>query len=167
MTGRAQVRLRAAERGDIVALIDLLRRSWLRTWAPELPFAAVRVFVEQDPVTDYVRDHYAAFVLAVRDDAIVGMVHVAADRIESIEVDPRILRSGIGHVVLTHAEAHIGQSHSTARLEVRAFNHGAMAFYHGHGWVETARYPAIECGSSVDTIALSKVVNRTPAQAGA
>ncbi|WP_076069415.1 GNAT family N-acetyltransferase [Sphingomonas montana] len=156
--------LRAAVGDDRPALIDLLRRSWLRTWAPELPFDAVRLFVEQDPVTGYVETHLPGFSVAIRAQSIVGVLHIVGDTIESIEVDPRAARSGIGTVLLAHGEDQIARSHDQGRLEVRAFNRDALAFYRHHGWIEMARYTASECGAQVETIALVKaVVRRDPA----
>ncbi|GGE73185.1 GNAT family N-acetyltransferase [Sphingomonas prati] len=154
--------LRPAVGDDRPALIDLLRRSWLRTWAPALPFDTVRVFVEQDPVTAYVSTHWAEFMVAARAGSIVGVLHVVGDCILSIEVDPRALRSGIGTDLLAHAEQQVGQSHGSARLEVRVFNRDALAFYRHHGWTEAERYTAMECGSPVETIALVKALDRRP-----
>ncbi len=45
--------IRSAKEADLSALTSLLRRSWLTTWAPELPFAAVQRFAADDPAGGY------------------------------------------------------------------------------------------------------------------
>ena len=45
--------IRSAKEAKISALTSLLRRSWLTTWAPELPFAAVERFAADDPAGGY------------------------------------------------------------------------------------------------------------------
>ena len=45
----SEITIRPAEELDIPKLVRLLRRSWLVTWAPELPWEAVQAFAAADP----------------------------------------------------------------------------------------------------------------------
>lgn len=148
--------LRDARSDDAGPVIRLLRRSWLTTWAPELPFEAVRHFVENDPASSFVAACLASFRIADVEGSICGMCYVSKDVVESLHVDPVAKGRGLGTVLLADAEAAIGRYHPSARLEVRAFNDAARAFYQARGWVERRRYEATECGVPVATLELGK-----------
>jgi ribosomal protein S18 acetylase RimI-like enzyme len=152
------VTLRPAEETDLPSLVTLLRRSWLTTWAPELPFEAVQVFAAVDPARTYAEEMWRAFLVAVSRGRIVGVVHILGDTVESLDVDPKAKRRGIGSLLMEEAECRIALLHSSARLEVRAFNSGAFAFYKQRGWIENRRYMASECSSPVETIEMVKPV---------
>ncbi|QGM96701.1 GNAT family N-acetyltransferase [Methylocystis parvus] len=150
--------LRQASECDVPALIRLLHRSWLVAWAPELPFEAVQAFAAADPARTHAETMWLHFYVAVVDDELVGVIHVAEDRIIDLHVDPQIWREGIGSKLMDFAEQQIGRSYPVARLEVRAFNKRARAFYESRGWSETRRYPGIECGSPVENLEMQKLL---------
>jgi len=45
--------IRPAVPADVLALISILRRSWLTTWAPELQLTTVQRFATDDPARHY------------------------------------------------------------------------------------------------------------------
>lgn len=148
--------LRDGTEDDVAALVRLLRRSWLVAWAPELPFGAVQAFAAADPARSHAESMWPHFLVAVLDGALAGMVHVADDQVESLHVDPDVWGGGVGSKLLGAAERQVARSHPLARLEVRAFNKRARAFYKRRGWVEVREYPGTECGSPVVTIEMQK-----------
>ena len=150
--------LRSAKREDVETLVRLLQRSWLVTWAPELPFDAVKAFAAFDPAKAHAEGEWHEFVVATRNGALVGMMQVKDDRITHIHVDSAHWNSGVGSALLGAAEQKIAQSHRVARLEVRGFNIHAQAFYKRRGWVEASRYPGMECGSPVENVGMERVV---------
>ncbi len=150
--------LRQAEEADVPVLVRLLQRSWIVTWAPELPFEAVQVFAASDPARAYAESAWRDFVVAVGDDGVVGMVHAVGDEVAALHVDPGCWTGGVGSALLGAAERQIALSHAVARLEVRAFNTRAHAFYLRRGWSEARRFPAEEYGSPVESIEMRKSV---------
>lgn len=150
--------LRAAVKSDVPALVHLLRRSWLVTWAPELPFEAVQAFAAHDPAREHAEKTFASFTIAERASEVIGLFHVNGDVVENLHVDPAEWERGIGSLLLKEAERRIATYHPRAYLEVRAFNKRALNFYSRRGWIETRRYPGTECGASVENIEMMKAL---------
>lgn len=148
--------IRRAEEADIAELTRLLRRSWLRHWAPELPFSAVQSFAAEDPAASYASAMWAEFMVAEADGRVVGMCHVMDDLIASLHVDPAWHGQGIGSRLMEWAEAEVASRFPTARLEVLSFNQQAIAFYERRGWGERRRFCSIECGAEVEAIEMVK-----------
>jgi ribosomal protein S18 acetylase RimI-like enzyme len=120
----------------VPALVNLLRRSWLVAWAPELPFEAVRAFAAADPARLHAESEWRSFVVASRGSELLGMFHTNSDLLQSLHVDHCHWNAGIGAKLLSSAEEEIALSHRVARLEVRSFNARAQAFYSRRGWKE-------------------------------
>ena len=99
-----------------------------------------------------------AFSSATLDGALIGMVQILEDQVESLHVDPDVWNRGVGSKLLDAAECQIARLYPLARLEVRAFNKRARTFYKRHGWVEMRRYPGTECGSPVENIEMQKAL---------
>jgi ribosomal protein S18 acetylase RimI-like enzyme len=150
------VNIRAATKDDLPALIAILRRSWLTVWAPELPFAAVQRFAATDPARHYAEEKWQDFFVAEADGVVVGMFHLEGDHLHAIHLDPARKRSGIGSALMDDVEHRIAANHTKAKLEVRAFNTGAIAFYKQRGWVAFRSYQDTECGEPVETIEMIK-----------
>lgn len=148
--------LRAAQAADHPALVTLLRRSWLTTWAPELPFTAVQRFAAEDPASAYVAQMAEAFLVAERAGTVAGMAHAMGDLLAALHVDPAAQGQGIGTALLRAAEERIGAGHAEARLEVLEFNARARAFYRRQGWVEAGFSAGEECGAPVRVVAMRK-----------
>ncbi|HYD67621.1 N-acetyltransferase [Azospirillum sp.] len=148
--------IRPATETDIDAITALMHRSWFTTWAPELPLPAVRIYAEKDPDRRYIDVHWAGFRISEMKGRMVGLYHADGDLLAEIHVDPRFKRQGIGTAMIAEAEHRIFTSHGTARLEVRAFNTDAQAFYHQRGWTEARRFIGDICGTPVETIEMVK-----------
>lgn len=159
----AAILLRPAQARDVPALVRLLRRSWLVSWAPELPFEAVQAFAAADPARLHAESGWRGFTLAIRDAALVGMMEIEGDQLAQLHVDPACWNGGVGSRLLAAAEQRIGQAHAVMRLEVRGFNIRARAFYARHGWREVRRYPGTECGSPVENVEMRKTLYEPPA----
>ena len=150
------ITLRPGQDSDVPALVRLLRRSWLVTWAPELPFEAVQAFASFDPARLQAENEWRSFTVAVRDNVLVGLMQVEADQIADLHVDHAYWCEGIGSKLLNAAEQQVARVHPVVRLEVRAFNTRARAFYARHGWIEVRSYPGMECGSPVENVEMHK-----------
>jgi ribosomal protein S18 acetylase RimI-like enzyme len=85
------------------------------------------------------------------------MLHVDGNWLNAIHLDPKRKRQGIGSRLMDEVERRISAAHGEARLEVRAFNIGAIDFYKPRGWTERRRYEGIECGEPAETIEMIKV----------
>jgi ribosomal protein S18 acetylase RimI-like enzyme len=140
----------------LAELVRLLRRSWLVSWAPELPFEAVQAFAAGDPARLHAESEWRSFIIASRGKELLGMFQTDGDVLQSLHVDPSRWNEGVGTKLLTSAEEEIARGHRLARLEVRSFNERARAFYSRHGWREVRRYPGTECGSPVENIEMQK-----------
>jgi ribosomal protein S18 acetylase RimI-like enzyme len=149
--------IRSPVEADVPALITLLRRSWLTTWAPELPFVAVQRFAAEDPARRYAESMWREFIVAEERGAIVGMFHLEGNCLNAIHLDPRRKRQGMGSRLMDEIERRLSANHPEARLEVRSFNTGAIQFYEQRGWKERRRYQASECGEIVETLEMTKV----------
>ena len=153
------MKIRFAVEGDLPALIGLLRRSWLTTWAPELQFETVQRFAAADPARLYAESKWREFRIADDGGSVVGMYHVEGNRINSIHLEPKCKRRGIGSQLMNEAEHRIGTDHAEATLEVRSFNEGAIAFYKQRGWKACRVYQDTECGEPVETIEMTKTIS--------
>jgi ribosomal protein S18 acetylase RimI-like enzyme len=148
--------IRPANEADVAALVTLLRRSWLATWAPEVPFTAVQLFVTHDPARKFAETRWQEMTVAEIEGEVVGGLHIEENGVRSIELAPERKRLGIGSRLMDEAEKRIRKDYSEARLDVRAFNVGAFEFYKQRGWTECRRYQGIECNAPVETIEMEK-----------
>jgi ribosomal protein S18 acetylase RimI-like enzyme len=151
------MKIRPAVEADVPALVSLLRRSWLTTWAPELKFETVQRFARDDPARHYAEDTWREFMVADDDGVMVGMFHVEHDLLHAIHLDHRRKRQRIGSLLMDEIERRISAEHRIARLEALAFNVGAIKFYKQREWTENRRYQSSECGEPVETIEMVKV----------
>jgi len=157
--GGADMEIRLAAERDLPALVALLRRSWLTTWAPELRFETVQRFAATDPARLYAESKWREFRVAVESGSVVGMCHVQGNCINAIHLEPKCKRRGIGSMLMDEAEQRIGADHPEAILEVRSFNTDAIAFYRRRGWTARRFYQDTELGETVETIEMTKTVS--------
>ena len=148
--------IRPAREEDVPALITLQRRAWLVTWAPEIDFSGVQWFAANDPATPYTHAHWPELTVIEADGKLAGMLQVDGNSIAIVQLDPAMMRRGLGTRLMDEAEAHIARAYVEARLDVRAFNTGAIAFYLQRGWAQCGRYAGSECGVQVETIQMVK-----------
>jgi len=151
--------IRPANETDVPPLVTLLRRSWLTTWAPEVPFSAVQAFAAVDPARQFAETKWEELTVAEIDGAVAGVLHIEENWVRSIQLAPELKRRGIGSRLMEEAEQRIRKNYSEARLDVRAFNAGAIKFYKQRGWIEARRYEGTECGAPVETVEMVKTLS--------
>lgn len=144
-----EIQIRTAGESDSTDIKALLDRSWRTHWAPHLDLGALARYDAARPVEGYVDAYLKRFQVAVRDGVLVGMYHLEEGHLHAIHVESGAVGTGIGTVLMEHAEAA-----GARRLEVRAFNARARAFYLARGWVEMDEYEDDEMGTPVRTIAM-------------
>jgi ribosomal protein S18 acetylase RimI-like enzyme len=154
--------IRAAVETDVPALIAILRRSWLTTWAPELRFETVQKFAREDPARRYAEERWREFAVIEDGGIVAGMFHLEGDTLNAIHLEPKRKREKIGTLLMDEIERRIGAEYWQARLEVLAFNVGAIEFYRRRGWRENRRYQGTECGEPVATIEMVKQLRAEP-----
>jgi len=154
----SEIVIRSAEQQDVPALVRLLRRSWLVTWAPSLPFEAAQAFATAAPARRHAENEWHSFVVAPREDVLLGMVQTDRDFIEALHVDPSCWNDRVGSKLLNEAERQIARTYAVARLEVRSFNARARTFYTRRGWTEVRQYRATECGSPVVNVEMQRTL---------
>ena len=144
-----EIELRAAEAGDVAALIGLFETSWRTHWGPHVSAASRLRFETERPAKGYTEALWADFVVATRDDVVVGVFHLENDYLHAIHVAADQLGVGVGRILMNEAELA-----GARRLEVREFNMRARGFYHNRGWREVGRQQDTEMGTPVTTIAM-------------
>ncbi len=128
-TSRAMnARLRPAHAGDRDAIVRIFHsaRAAALPWLPVLHSGA------ED--RDFFDGHIAggAATVAADGDRVLGFIVVGTDRVEHLYVEPGRQRSGIGSLLLCHAQA---LHPSGLDLWVFQRNLSAIAFYEAHGFV--------------------------------
>jgi ribosomal protein S18 acetylase RimI-like enzyme len=154
------MKMRAATVADVPALMSLLRRSWLATWAPELALETVQRFAALDPAGQYAREKWQEFIVMEDEGALLGMFHIEGNHLHAIHLDPKHKRRGIGSQLMDEVERQIGLNYREAALEVRGFNTDAIAFYKQRGWLKRRAYPDMECGERVETFEMVKTLDK-------
>lgn len=144
-----EIEIRAAEAGDIAAQIALFETSWRTHWGPNVSETSRRRFEQERPAKGYTEALWGQFVVATRNDAVVGVFHLENDYLHAIHVAADQLGVGVGRVLMNEAELA-----GARRLEVREFNVRARGFYHNRGWREVGRQQDSEMGTPVTTIAM-------------
>jgi len=139
--------IREATLEDRMPLHDLLTRTWLETWAPQVSRTSVERFRREDPIAGYLEGYLPSMVVAEEDGRVLGMVHLVGDRIAAVHVRPDVQGRGVGSRLMAHAEERGGRT-----LEVRAFNTRAIAFYEQRGWRAVRHYVDDEFGTALTTI---------------
>lgn len=147
----SDVVIRSAREDDRAALEALLETSWRTHWAPHVEEHSIERFEREQPVTFYVETYIDQFVLAERHGVVAGMYHREGDMLHALHVHVLFIGTGVGHALMSHAEAR-----GARRLEVRAFNVQARAFCERRGWHAVAEMAATEMGTPVRTILMER-----------
>lgn len=149
--------IRVARAADADALKAILHDTFESTWQPAITEAAARAFLSEDRPAAYIAARGQKFWLAERDGAVVGFCDWESDFVNALHVRAEHARSGVGGLLMNHAEASIAQTgFDAARLETDTFNTRARNFYAGRGYVEADRYPDQEWASGLTTLLLRK-----------
>lgn len=147
----AEISIRKAHEGDRAAVEALLDTSWRTHWAPHVEPQSVQRFDRERPVIGYVETYIAQLVVAERDGVIAGMYHLEGEMLHAIHAHVLFIGSGVGAALMDHAE-----NAGARRLEVRAFNSRARAFYEKRGWRAIAEIADSEMGTPVRTIVMER-----------
>ncbi len=143
----AEPGVRPAGAADLEAVVEIERQAlpepWtVAGWREELQHADALVLVAGEPAAGY-----AAF-----------RVRLGEGELLRIGVVPGARRRGLATRLLTAGLAAIRQrGAATCHLEVRAHNHGAIAFYRRHGFSETGRRPRYYADGT-DALLLSRAL---------
>jgi len=149
--------LRPFRPGDEAGVIAVLEDTFQSTWAPQLRPEAMERYLRDRPARAYAAKMADAFVLAVEDEQVLGMVHWDGDFIHALHVTGAAQRRGVGRALLAHAEGAMAAAGETAaRLETDTFNARSRAFYAALGYREIDSYPDEEWDSGLTTLLLEK-----------
>ena len=157
----AAIRLRPAKLEDAAALRATLLDTFESTWRPNITDAAAAAFLSEDRPAAYVGEKGLEFLVAEREDEVVGFVHWEGDFVHAVHVRSYHARQGVGARLMDHAEAAMKRGGcASARLETDTFNARSQAFYASRGYVEAGRYPDEEWNSGLTTLLLVKALAR-------
>jgi ribosomal protein S18 acetylase RimI-like enzyme len=151
------VQVRPATLADAPALKAILRDTFESTWRPNITLTAAEAFRTEDRPSAFVAEKGLEFWVAERDGEVVGLVYWEDDFVHALHVLARHARSGVGALLMDHAEAQIAEAgFAAARLETDTFNTRSQAFYATRGYREADRYPDTEWNSDLTTLLLVK-----------
>jgi ribosomal-protein-alanine N-acetyltransferase len=150
------VRLRPADREDIVALAAVHARAFDSPWPPEA-FAGLL-------------DSPGVFALVVVDEAPAALILMRAiageAEVLTLAVSPSHRRRGAAAALLRAGlDLAAAAGAETAFLEVAADNAGALALYRAAGFEQAGRragYYAQGSGPAIDALVLRRTLNSTP-----
>lgn len=148
----ADIILRKAESTDILALANLLERSWFTHWGPHVSADSRARFVREHPARGYAEACWGDIMVAEQNGSVVGMFHRDGEFLHAIHVAVDAIGTGIGKAMMDRAEAD-----GARRLEVRAFNERARHFYERRGWQAVAERDDTEMGTPVVTIDMALI----------
>lgn len=157
---KERVVIRTTDEQDVPALERLLRRSWLTTWAPELPFAAVQTFARDDIAGAYARACWCDMHVLEQEGALVGMVHLAENLVGALHIDPAHKGKRLGTQLMSFAESEIKKAgHARCELDVIDFNTGAQAFYRKRGYRKISTFSGEEAGTTVTLFRFARTLS--------
>lgn len=97
--------------------------------------------------TGYVDAHWQRFMVAEREDGVLGMYDLEGEYLHAIHVHPDAIGSGVGRALMDHAE-----EGGAKALDVRIFNQNAIGFYLHRGWREADQIDTFEMGTPTKSI---------------
>jgi ribosomal protein S18 acetylase RimI-like enzyme len=144
----AAVELRAARRGDELAVAELHVRSWQEAYRELMPAEFLTGLDPRERAIRYAfeasEDDAPTTLLAVVGETILGFVTFAASRdadatgrgeIYALYVDPCRHQGGIGRMLMAEARRRLQEAgFDEAILWVLDGNERAAGFYEGEGW---------------------------------
>ncbi|MCD2185204.1 GNAT family N-acetyltransferase [Rhizobium sp. GN54] len=127
--GDFDCKFRPADPSDYSQLHRLIRKCWVELYAPHIPKASVRRFLDSDSIGKHLEAFLPFSDVAVVDGVVVGVIGLFEQSITSLFVAKRCRGFQIGTCLLHNAELAGGRT-----LEVAAFNWRAIGFYAARGW---------------------------------
>ena len=159
----APARLRLARPSDRQALVDLLHATWRTTFAPHLPGTATTNFFDRKIAETYIARDWPEIVVAEIDGVVAGLAHLENRLIATLHVTPDLWGRGLGRQLLQHIEHEaVLRGHRAVALQVEDFNARAIELYRRNGYLEIARRPDGEFGSSGRSITMAKLLDTGP-----
>lgn len=133
------VEIRPADEDDVNAILDLKRRVLSEVYAPRYP----KVMEGLSQIEEFLCEHpkylckYMNLHVAQTENAIVGMVSAARNKIMDLYIDGSMRSKGIGPLLLTAGERVLrSRGVFRARLDVSRDHPELIDFYKRHGWQE-------------------------------
>jgi ribosomal protein S18 acetylase RimI-like enzyme len=152
------IAIRPAEPCDAAQLVDLLLETFWDTWAPQMSQRNIEKFLaREDGPAKYVSDKLEAFLVAVAEDGVAGMIHWHDGFVHALHVRAAYRRKGIAAALMACAEKATKEAgFKSLRLETDTFNAPSQALYRHLGYAEIARYPDVLYDPSIVTVLLEK-----------
>jgi ribosomal-protein-alanine N-acetyltransferase len=142
------------------AIRDFKPEDFETIWRMDQECFPTGIAYSREELKSYVR-HKGSFTLLAVDDggAIAGFIvgyHAPAGHIITIDVGPKVQRSGVGSLLLRAAEERLRVAGSTAvGLETAVDNMSALTFYKRHGYSVIRTWPRYY-SNGVDALVLRK-----------
>ena len=147
MESSSPLTLRPAVVSDSLAVATVHLAAWRAAYRGIVPDSYLDGLYEETRASRYTFDRTGhddpLTWIALEGDDIVGFVSVGPARdderrrgeIYALYVEPSSWRSGVGSVLITHAEKHLAaRGFDEALLWVLKDNHRARSFYEARGW---------------------------------
>lgn len=129
----AQIRIRQAERADLLAVARIEQSSFSQPWSVEI----FEQFLTSPGFLVAEDGHVLGYVVADTTTTPTGTV----GHIKDIAVHESYRGNGIGSALLTRGLGVLDGSVDTVKLEVRESNDTALSVYHEHGFRYARRIP--------------------------
>jgi ribosomal protein S18 acetylase RimI-like enzyme len=114
-----------------------------------LPSQATQAFLRDDEPADFTEQCWQDFHVADIAGRIVGLLFVAAEKIESLHLDPEEKRKGYGSLLMDKAERLVaGNGFAAATLDVLKDNTDAILFYKARGYTVVKEFTGREAGDT-------------------
>lgn len=141
--------IRLAKIEEHLLIVELWERSVRAShlFLSEQDIATLRTLVESE-----VLKHLELWVVASDADVIMGFMGLSGQNLEALFVDPVYFRTGIGTILLSHAETLKGE----LRVDVNEQNPTAVQFYLAHGFEITGRSEKDGFGNSFPLLHMQK-----------
>ena len=135
--------LRPAREDDV----DVLARIWHEGWWDAHPYFAPKLgaFRTLESFRERIAQRIGSTVVAVRDDAVVGLAVLKQDELEQLFVDRSARGKGVATPLIEDAERRVAAAgYPLIWLAVATENHVALRFYDKSGWqrMQAFDYPA-------------------------
>ncbi len=128
-------RLRPAHDDDVAAVAAVWESGWSDGHRGHVP-VELEAHRTRSAFTRLAGNRIANTVLAVDNGVVVGFIVVADDELEQMYVAASHRGLGVADLLISHAEAIIGERYATCWLAVASGNARARRFYERSGWID-------------------------------
>jgi GNAT superfamily N-acetyltransferase len=148
--------LRTTVKTDHDAIYRLLSDCWTEMYSHRVPPDAVKQYLQEDHVGEYLSVYLDCTEVAVIDGKIVGVISHCCGFINGLFVERRYRGNRIGSALLANA-VHDGACY----LDVAAFNKKAKRFYERNDWQITSTFNENVLGTEFRMYSMSKTGTST------